>query len=78
MRNSDAAVPGLLVRFFAATLTMVVAVALLLRGDHGWDDAVAFVLLLALLAFVLRATSRAASDDGDGRSGGEGRDRMDD
>ena len=70
-RRPDAAAPGLLVKFFAATVVMVAAVVLLLRGDHGWHDAVAIVLVLALLAYVLLAVGRAVGDDDQTSVGGD-------
>ena len=58
----DDATPGLLVAFFASTLTMVAAVALLLHGGHDWDDVLATLLLLALAALVLLATGRRVGE----------------
>ena len=43
----------LLVAFFTATLVMVLAVVLLLRGGSDWVDFVALGLLLAVTAVVL-------------------------
>jgi hypothetical protein len=52
MRRDDAA-PGLLVAFFAATLAMVIAVVVLLRGTDDWVDFVAIALLFAFAAVLL-------------------------
>jgi high-affinity Fe2+/Pb2+ permease len=50
-REGDA--PALLVAFFAATLGMVIALVLLLRGGSDWFDFIAVGLLLAVAAVVL-------------------------
>jgi membrane protein implicated in regulation of membrane protease activity len=49
----DSAAPGLLVAFFAATLAMVAALVLLLRGGSDWFDFIAIALVLAVAAVVL-------------------------
>jgi hypothetical protein len=49
----DSAAPGLLVAFFAATVAMVGALVLLLRGGSDWFDFIAIALVLAVAAVVL-------------------------
>jgi high-affinity Fe2+/Pb2+ permease len=61
----DSAAPGLLVAFFAATLTMVVALVLLLRGGSDWFDFIALGLLLAVAAVVLATIRWELRDDDD-------------
>jgi hypothetical protein len=59
----DSAAPGLLVAFFAATLAMVVALALLLRGGSDWFDFIAIALVLAVAAVVLRTIGRELREE---------------
>jgi hypothetical protein len=62
----------LLVTFFTATLVMVLAVVLLLRGGSDLVDFVALGLLLAVTAVVLvviRSEIREEEPPGDGRAG---------
>jgi membrane protein implicated in regulation of membrane protease activity len=65
--------PALLVAFFAATLAMVIAVVVLLRGTSDWVDFVAIALLFAFAAvlFVLQmrelAQEEPPSDEDDER-----------
>jgi drug/metabolite transporter (DMT)-like permease len=73
----DGAAPALLVAFFAATLAMVIAVVVLLRGTHDWVDFAAIALLIAFASalFILLARELAeeeppgedVSDRGPGR-----------
>lgn len=66
--RQDPAAPDLLIAFFAGTLTMVLAVALLLHRGSGWDDVVAVALLLGLAAFVLLAIGRKLAEDDEHRA----------
>jgi hypothetical protein len=59
----DSAAPRLLVAFFAATLAMVVALVLLLRGGSDWFDFIAVGLLLAVSAVVLMTIGRELRED---------------
>jgi hypothetical protein len=62
----------LLVTFFTATLVMVLAVVLLLRGGSDWVDFAALGLLLAVTAVVLvviRSEIREEEPAGDGEAG---------
>jgi membrane protein implicated in regulation of membrane protease activity len=59
----DSAAPGLLVAFFAATLAMVVALALLLRGGSDWFDFIAIALVLAVAGVVLRTIGRELREE---------------
>jgi hypothetical protein len=62
----------LLVAFFTATLVMVLAVVLLLRGGSDWVDFVALGLLLAVTAVVLVVIGseiREEEPPGDGGAG---------
>ena len=59
----DSAAPVLLVAFFAASLTMVVAVVVLLNGNGDWADVVAIGLLAALAAIVLALIRRELAED---------------
>lgn len=68
----DSAAPTLLVAFFAATMVMVIAVVVLLRGTHDWVDfvAIALLFLIAAALFVLQMRELAeeeppSEDDGD-------------
>jgi hypothetical protein len=60
MRRSAA--PSLLVAFFAATLLMVLALALLFRDADDWTDFVAVGLLVAVSALFLAALGRQLGD----------------
>jgi hypothetical protein len=62
----------LLVAFFTATLVMVLAVVLLLRGGSDWVDFAALGLLLAVTAvvlYVIRSEIREEEPPGDGEGG---------
>jgi Ca2+/Na+ antiporter len=59
----DSAAPGLLVVFVSATLAMVFALVVLLRGDGDWVDFVAITLLLAVAAAVLGTIQRELDED---------------
>ncbi len=59
----DSAAPGLLVAFFAATLAMVLALVVLLRGTHDWVDFVAIALLVAFAAALLTVQLRVLADE---------------
>ena len=54
---------SLLIAFLAATLTMVGAVILLLRGNSDWVDFVALALLLAVAAAVLTIIAREIREE---------------
>jgi hypothetical protein len=58
----------LLVSFLAATLTMVGAVVLLLRGSNDWVDFVALALLLAVAGAVLTVVAREIAEEEPGAS----------
>jgi hypothetical protein len=60
-RDGDA--PTLLVAFFAATLGMVIALVLLLRGGSDWFDFIAVGLLLAVAAVVLMTIRSELRED---------------
>lgn len=53
----------LLVAFLAATLTMVGAIVLLLRGNSDWVDFVALALLLAVAVAVLAVIAREIREE---------------
>jgi hypothetical protein len=65
--------PTLLVAFFAATLAMVIAVVVLLRGTSDWVDfaAIALLFAFAVVLFILQmrelAQDEPPSDDDDDR-----------
>lgn len=59
----DSAAPGLLVAFFSATLAMVLALVVLLRGNSDWVDFVAIALLLAVAAVVLMTIRRELGEE---------------
>ena len=59
----DSAAPGLLVAFFAATLAMVLAVVVLLRGTDDWVDFVAIALLFAFAAVLLILQMRELGEE---------------
>jgi hypothetical protein len=52
-----------LVAFFAATLIMVLALVLLLRGGHDWVDFAAIALVLGLGGLILVLIRRELADD---------------
>jgi CHASE2 domain-containing sensor protein len=62
-RASDDCGMRLLVAFVAATLTMVGAVVLLLRGNSDWVDFVALALLLAVAVAVLTVIAREVREE---------------
>jgi Ca2+/Na+ antiporter len=62
-RREGGGAPGLLVGFCAATLVMVVAIVVLLRGSSDWVDFVAIALLLALTALVLLGVTREVDEE---------------
>jgi hypothetical protein len=62
-RRQDAAAPGLLLTFLAATLTMVGAVVVIGRTDSDWADAGAVVLMLVIVALLMAAIRRQLRDD---------------
>ena len=53
----------LLVAFLAATLTMVGAIVLLLRGGSDWVDFAALALLLAVTVAVLTVIAREIREE---------------
>jgi hypothetical protein len=55
--------PRLLVAFFTATLAMVLAVALLIRGHHHWVDFLLIALLFVVSGALLREEWRELADD---------------
>jgi hypothetical protein len=55
--------PRLLVAFFTATLAMVIAVAVLLRGRHHWVDFLLIALLFAVSAGLLMEEWRELGED---------------
>jgi membrane protein implicated in regulation of membrane protease activity len=69
----DSAAPTLLVAFFAATMAMVIAVVVLLRGTRDWVDfvAIALLFLFAAALFTLQmrklAEEEPPSEDNGGR-----------
>ena len=67
--NDDRAAPMLLVAFFAATLAMVFAVVVLLRGSHHWHDFVAIAVLFAFAAglFIVQMRELGQDEDDDER-----------
>jgi Ca2+/Na+ antiporter len=62
-RRSESAAPRLLVAFFAATLAMVLAVVILLRGGSDWVDFVAIALLVAFAALVLMVIANEVREE---------------
>jgi hypothetical protein len=62
IRLEDAAA-ALLVVFSSATLSMVVAIVLLLRGDPRWADGAEIAVLVALIGVVLFAVERTLGDE---------------
>ena len=60
----DSAAPTLLVAFFAATMAMLIAVVVLLRGTHDWVDfvAIAVLFLFAAALFVLQMRELAEEE----------------
>ena len=63
--NDDHAAPTLLVAFFAATLAMVIAVVVLLRGTRHWVDFVVIALLFAFAAVLFIVQMRELGQDED-------------
>jgi membrane protein implicated in regulation of membrane protease activity len=59
----ESAAPVLLVAFFAATLAMVIAVVVLLRGTNDWVDFVAIALLFAFAAVLLMVQLRELGEE---------------
>jgi hypothetical protein len=55
--------PRLLVAFFAATLAMVLAVVVLVRGRHHWVDFLLIALLFAVSAALLMLEWRELGED---------------
>jgi hypothetical protein len=55
--------PTLLIAFCAGTLGMVLAVVLLLRGAHDWDDFAAIAVLFAVAAALFGMLMRALAQD---------------
>jgi 1,4-dihydroxy-2-naphthoate octaprenyltransferase len=55
--------PRLLVAFFAATLAMVLAVALLIRGHHHWVDFLLIGLLFVVSGVLLTEEWRELDED---------------
>jgi hypothetical protein len=55
--------PALLVAFFAATLAMVIAVVVLLRGTSDWVDFAAIALLFAFAAVLFIVEMRELAQE---------------
>ena len=74
-RRRDSATPGLLVAFVSATLGMVFALVVLLRGNGDWVDFVAIALLLAVAAALLATIQRELGEEEPPGDEPEGRER---
>jgi hypothetical protein len=61
--REDSGAPRLLVAFVAATLAMVVAVVVLIRGSHHWVDFLLIALLFAVSAGLLMVEWRELAEE---------------